>query len=75
MRLKQMAQTRDIKLGHYVGEFATPGIGHILKVAGCDFVFFDMEHSGYSFETLRGRRRCPDRQSCDLAKRHAGAGL
>ncbi len=41
-----------IKLGHYVGEFATPGIGYILKEAGAEFVFFDMEHSGNSFETL-----------------------
>lgn len=41
-----------LKLGHYVGEFTTPGIGYILKEAGCEHVFFDMEHSGYSFETL-----------------------
>ncbi len=51
--LKQLAQTRDLKVGHYVGEFATPGIGHILKNAGCDFVFFDMEHSGFGFETTK----------------------
>ena len=44
-------------LGHYVGEFVTPGIGHILKEAGAEFVFFDMEHSGNSFETInRGLR-------------------
>lgn len=41
-----------LKLGHYVGEFATPGIGYILKEAGCEHVFFDMEHSGQGFETL-----------------------
>ena len=41
-----------LKLGHYVGEFATPGIGYILKEAGAEFVFFDMEHSGNSFETV-----------------------
>ena len=43
---------KGTKLGHYVGEFATPGIGYILKEAGADFVFFDMEHSGNSYETL-----------------------
>ena len=44
-------------LGHYVGEFVTPGIGHILKEAGAEFVFLDMEHSGNSFETInRGLR-------------------
>ena len=44
-------------LGHYVGEFVTPGIGHILKEAGAEFVFLDMEHSGNSFDTInRGLR-------------------
>jgi len=43
---------KGLKLGHYVGEFATPGIGYILKEAGAEFVFFDMEHSGNSFETV-----------------------
>ena len=45
--------TKKPKFGHYVGEFATPGIGHLLTSAGCDFVFFDMEHSGFGFETLK----------------------
>jgi 2-dehydro-3-deoxyglucarate aldolase/4-hydroxy-2-oxoheptanedioate aldolase len=44
---------KGLKLGHYVGEFATPGIGYILKEAGAEYVFFDMEHSGNSYETLQ----------------------
>jgi 2-dehydro-3-deoxyglucarate aldolase/4-hydroxy-2-oxoheptanedioate aldolase len=48
-----MMQSQRVKLGHFIVEFATPGIGHILKAAGCDFAFFDMEHSGFSFETLK----------------------
>ncbi len=55
--LKGLAATRTLKLGHYVGEFVTPGIGHILKNAGCEFVFLDMEHSGMGFETLAGALR------------------
>lgn len=51
--LKDMTRTRTAKFGHYVGEFVTPGIGHILASAECDFVFFDMEHSGFGFETLK----------------------
>ena len=51
--LKQMSQDKGPKFGHYVGEFVTPGIGHILASAKCDFVFFDMEHSGFEFETLK----------------------
>ena len=55
--LKQMTRNRQAKLGHFIVEFVTPGIGHILKAAGCDFVFFDMEHSGFSFETLKSAIR------------------
>lgn len=55
--LKAMTKTKDVKLGHFIVEFATPGIGHLLKAAGCDFVFFDMEHSGFSFETLKSAIR------------------
>ena len=51
--LKKMTRSRQPKFGHYVGEFLTPGIGHMLAEARCDFVFFDMEHSGFSFETLK----------------------
>jgi 2-keto-3-deoxy-L-rhamnonate aldolase RhmA len=51
--LKAMAGTRKPKFGHFIVEFATPGIGHILKSAGCDFVLFDLEHSGFHFETVK----------------------
>ena len=46
-RLKDMSRTKELKLGHFIVEFATPGIGHIVKSAGCDFVLFDLEHSGF----------------------------
>ena len=49
----ELAQSRALKLGTYIGEFATPGIGQILKAAGCDYAFVDMEHSGFSFETVK----------------------
>ena len=55
--LKEMAGTRSAKLGHFIVEFATPGIGHILKSAGCDFVLFDLEHSGFGFETVKSAIR------------------
>lgn len=57
MALKAMAGTRTPKLGHFVVEFATPGIGHILANAGCDFVLFDCEHSGFGFETIKSALR------------------
>ena len=66
--LKALAQKKRLKVGHFIVEFATPGIGHIMKNAGCDFVLFDMEHSGFGFETvksglryMRGGRAAGDR--------------
>jgi 2-keto-3-deoxy-L-rhamnonate aldolase RhmA len=55
--LKAMAGTKAPKLGTFIVEFATPGIGHILKSAGCDFVLFDTEHSGFGFETIKSAVR------------------
>ena len=55
--LKEMTATGGSSSAHLVAEFATPGIGHILKSAGCDFVFFDMEHSGFSMETVKSAIR------------------
>jgi 2-keto-3-deoxy-L-rhamnonate aldolase RhmA len=57
MGLKQLAATKEPKIGNFIVEFATPGIGHILKSAGMDFAFFDMEHSGFSYETLKSAVR------------------
>ena len=51
--LKEQSRTRDLKVGHFIVEFATPGIGHLLKGAGCDFVLFDTEHSGFHHETIK----------------------
>jgi 2-keto-3-deoxy-L-rhamnonate aldolase RhmA len=55
--MKSMAGSTAAKLGHFIVEFATPGIGHILKAAGCDFVLFDLEHSGFHFETVKSTLR------------------
>jgi len=55
--LKDFAGSKTPKFGHFIVEFATPGIGHILKSAGCDFVLFDLEHSGFGFETVKSAMR------------------
>jgi 4-hydroxy-2-oxoheptanedioate aldolase len=55
--LKGMARTKSVKLGHFIVEFATPGIGHIMKNAGCEFVLFDLEHSGFGYETVKSAMR------------------
>jgi len=46
-----------LSVGHFIVEFATPGIGHLMKNAGCDYVLFDMEHSGFSLETVKAAVR------------------
>ena len=51
--LREMAGTRRAKFGTFLIEFASPGIGHILKAAGAQYVFVDMEHSGFGFDTLK----------------------
>src|SRR6516164_10308347 len=56
-RLKDLTDSKTPKFGHFIVEFATPGIGHILKSAGCDFVLFDLEHSGFGFETVKSAIR------------------
>ena len=55
--LKGLCSTRQPKFGHFIVEFATPGIGHLLKEAGCDFALFDTEHSGFGFETIKSAIR------------------
>lgn len=50
---RELISNRDLKIGTFLGEFATPGIGHILGGAGLDFVFVDLEHTGFTYETLK----------------------
>ena len=51
--LRSLAGTRETKVGTFLFEFATPGIGQILKAAGADFAVLDMEHTGFGFDTVR----------------------
>jgi len=55
--LKSLTRSKKPKFGTFIVEFATPGIGHIVKAAGCEFVLFDMEHSGFGFETAKAAIR------------------
>lgn len=51
--LKQLLADPAPKFGTFLVEFATPGIGYILKNAGCDFVLLDMEHSGFGVDQVK----------------------
>jgi 2-dehydro-3-deoxyglucarate aldolase/4-hydroxy-2-oxoheptanedioate aldolase len=55
--IREMVGHRRAKLGTFLVEFATPGIGHILKATGIDFVLLDMEHSGITLDQLKSALR------------------
>ena len=51
--LRSLVGTPGTKIGTFLFEFATPGIGQILKAAGADYAVLDMEHTGFGFDTVR----------------------
>lgn len=51
--IRALIGTAAPKFGTFLAEFDTPGIGHILKAADCDFVLIDMEHSGFGVDTIK----------------------
>jgi len=51
--LKQRVRGGEIVAGSMVFEFFSPGMARISEQAGCEFVIYDMEHSGLSIETLK----------------------
>jgi 2-dehydro-3-deoxyglucarate aldolase/4-hydroxy-2-oxoheptanedioate aldolase len=53
LSFRELTQNREFKVGVFIGEFTTPGIGHIVKSSGCDFAMVDMEHTGFTFETVK----------------------
>jgi 2-dehydro-3-deoxyglucarate aldolase/4-hydroxy-2-oxoheptanedioate aldolase len=51
-KAKRALATGGVAIGTMVFEFKTPGIAQIAATAGADFVVFDMEHTGWSDETI-----------------------
>ncbi|HEV3340959.1 MAG TPA: aldolase/citrate lyase family protein [Pirellulales bacterium] len=51
--VKQQLQSGGVSIGTFVFEFSTSGIGRLAAGAGAEFAIFDMEHSGWSVETVR----------------------
>lgn len=50
---KRTLAAGGVAIGTMGFEFNTTGIGRIVGAAGCDFVIYDMEHTGWSIETIR----------------------
>ncbi|HEX5444079.1 MAG TPA: aldolase/citrate lyase family protein [Pirellulales bacterium] len=51
--VKTKIQGGGVSIGTFVFEFNTTGIGRIAAEAGAEFAVFDMEHTGWSVETIR----------------------
>jgi 2-dehydro-3-deoxyglucarate aldolase/4-hydroxy-2-oxoheptanedioate aldolase len=52
--VKRALRDGGIAVGTFVFEFATTGIARLAAGAGAEFVVLDLEHTGWSLETLRG---------------------
>ncbi len=52
--VKQKLARGETSIGTMIFEFSTTGIGRISAEAGAEFLIFDMEHTSWSIETIRG---------------------
>jgi 2-keto-3-deoxy-L-rhamnonate aldolase RhmA len=52
-KTKAKLKRGEIAIGHFILEFATPGVGQMIANAGYDYVLFDMEHSSFTQESIR----------------------
>ncbi len=53
--LRHRAMSGETLAGAMIFEFFTPGISQLLKLAGCEYVIYDMEHAGFSIEQLKAQ--------------------
>ncbi|MEO1493950.1 MAG: aldolase/citrate lyase family protein [Pseudomonadota bacterium] len=53
MSIRQRVMSGEQVLGAMVFEFFSPGMPQILAHAGCEYVLYDMEHTGIGLETLK----------------------
>jgi 2-dehydro-3-deoxyglucarate aldolase/4-hydroxy-2-oxoheptanedioate aldolase len=52
-KVKRTLREGDVSVGTMMLEFNTTGIGRIAAAAGAEFAVYDMEHTGWSMETIR----------------------
>lgn len=51
--VKQKVHGGGVSIGTFMFEFNTPGVGRIAAAAGAEFAVFDMEHTGWSIESIK----------------------
>lgn len=52
-KVKRVLREGGVALGTSIFEFGTTGIARIAAASGADFLFLDMEHTGWGIETIR----------------------
>lgn len=50
--VKQKLARGEVVLGTFAFEFKTAGLGRIAAAAGAEFIIYDMEHTGWTMETI-----------------------
>jgi 2-keto-3-deoxy-L-rhamnonate aldolase RhmA len=50
--LRALLSDGEPAYGTMIQDLRTPSIGQIMALAGCDFLFFDMEHGPHNLETI-----------------------
>jgi 2-keto-3-deoxy-L-rhamnonate aldolase RhmA len=50
--VRQMLEEGQSVYGTMIQAVRLPAVAQIMKLAGCDFLFFDMEHGAFSIETI-----------------------
>jgi 2-dehydro-3-deoxyglucarate aldolase/4-hydroxy-2-oxoheptanedioate aldolase len=56
--IRQRAMAGEPVHGAMVFECFSPGIAQLMKLAGAEFVLYDMEHTGVSLETIKTQVAC-----------------
>ncbi len=51
--VKQKLNDGGVSIGTMMFEFKSPGVARAAAAAGCEFSIFDMEHTGWSVESIR----------------------
>lgn len=51
--LRRRVRSGEIVPGGMVFEFFSPGIAQLMRHAGCDYIIYDMEHTGIGLETIK----------------------
>lgn len=55
MTLRRRVMAGEQVLGSMVFEFFSPGIAQVMKLAGAEYIIYDMEHTGLGYETLKAQ--------------------